>query len=158
MIWRRLLGYFPASLAGGLASFGAVFALTRLLSPADYGFYALALTTMGIVYTLSITWAEAAAYRFAGEAEAKNKTPDHIRTIMALLAASSALGIALMLGAILIATDPVLRMALAAAMSIPNWIFNISRKILPAICSGAAWRCFDTLRASKRRLHPHRAF
>jgi O-antigen/teichoic acid export membrane protein len=68
MIWRRLLGYFPASLAGGLASFGGVFALTRLLSPAEYGFYALALTTMGIVYTLSITWAEAAAYRFAGAA------------------------------------------------------------------------------------------
>ena len=49
MIWRRLLGYFPASLAGGLASFGGVYVLTRLLSPADYGFYALALTTMGIV-------------------------------------------------------------------------------------------------------------
>lgn len=117
MIWRRLLGYFPASLAGGLASFGAVFALTRLLSPADYGFYALALTTMGIVYTLSITWAEAAAYRFAGEAQTKGKTPDHIRTIMALLAASAALGIALMAGAILIAADPMLRMALTAAMS-----------------------------------------
>ena len=68
MIWRRLFGYFPASLAGGLASFGAVYALTRLLSPAEYGFYALALTTMGIVYTLSVTWAEAAAYRFAGAA------------------------------------------------------------------------------------------
>lgn len=117
MIWRRLFGYFPASLAGGLASLGGVFALTRLLSPADYGFYALALTTMGIVYTLSITWAEAAAYRFAGEAQAKGKTPDHIRTIMLLLAASSALGIALMLGAILIATDPMLHMALTAAMS-----------------------------------------
>jgi hypothetical protein len=84
MIWRRLFGYFPASLAGGLASFGAVFALTRLLSPADYGFYALALTTMGIVYTLSITWAEAAAYRFAGEAQAISaQDADHIRTIMA---------------------------------------------------------------------------
>lgn len=117
MIWRRLFGYFPASLAGGLASFGAVYALTRLLSPADYGFYALALTTMGIVYTLSITWAEAAAYRFAGEAHAKGKTADHIRTIMALLAASAALGIALMSGAILIASDPVLRVALTAAMS-----------------------------------------
>lgn len=117
MIWRRLFGYFPASLAGGLASFGAVFALTRLLSPAEYGFYALALTTMGVVYTLSITWAEAAAYRFAGEAQAKGRTADHIRTIMALLAASAALGIALMAGAILIATDPMLRMALTAAMS-----------------------------------------
>ena len=117
MIWRRLFGYFPASLAGGLASFGAVYALTRLLSPADYGFYALALTTMGVVYTLSITWAEAAAYRFAGEAQAKGRTADHIRTIMALLAASAALGIALMSGAILIASDPVLRVALTAAMS-----------------------------------------
>lgn len=117
MIWRRLFGYFPASLAGGLASFGAVFALTRLLTPAEYGFYALALTTMGVIYTLSITWAEAAAYRFAGSAEAQGETPDHIRTVMALLAASAAFGIALMSGAILITTDPMLRLALAAAMT-----------------------------------------
>ena len=117
MIWRRLFGYFPASLAGGLASFGAVYALTRLLSPADYGFYALALTTMGIVYTLSVTWAEAAAYRFAGAAQTEAARANHIRTIMALLAASAALGIAMMSAAILIASDPVLRMALIAAMT-----------------------------------------
>jgi O-antigen/teichoic acid export membrane protein len=117
MIWQRLFGYLPASLAGGLASFGAVYALTRLLSPAEYGFYALALTTMGLAYTLSITWAEAAAYRFAGEAQAKGAMPDHVRTIMVLLAVSSALGIALMVGAITIATSPVLRVALTAAMS-----------------------------------------
>ncbi len=117
MIWRRLFGYFPASLAGGLASFGAVFALTRLLSPADYGFYALALTTMGIVYTLSITWAEAAAYRFTGVASARGETPNHIRTILVLLATSAALGIALMSVTVLIATDPLMRMTLAAAMT-----------------------------------------
>ena len=117
MIWRRLFGYFPASLAGGLASFGAVYALTRLLSPADYGFYALALTTMGIVYTLSVTWAEAAAYRFSGAAQTDAARANHIRTIMALLAASAALGIAMMSAAILIASDPVLRMALIAAMT-----------------------------------------
>ena len=117
MIWRRLFGYFPASLAGGLASFGAVYALTRLLSPADYGFYALALTTLGIVYTLSVTWAEAAAYRFAGAAQTEAARANHIRTIMALLAASAALGIAMMSAAILIASDPVLRMALTAAMT-----------------------------------------
>lgn len=117
MFWRRLFGYFPASLAGGLASFGAVYALTRLLSPADYGFYALALTTMGIVYTLSVTWAEAAAYRFAGAAQTEVTRANHIRTIMALLAASAALAIAMMSAAILIASDPVLRMALTAAMT-----------------------------------------
>jgi O-antigen/teichoic acid export membrane protein len=117
MIWRRLFGYFPASLAGGLASFGAVYALTRLLSPADYGFYALALTTMGIVYTLSVTWAEAAAYRFSGAAQTDAARANHIRTIMALLAASAALGIAMMSAAVLIASEPILRMALIAAMT-----------------------------------------
>ncbi|MDP3736205.1 MAG: lipopolysaccharide biosynthesis protein [Hyphomonadaceae bacterium] len=115
MIWRRLFGYFPASLAGGLASFGAVYALTRLLSPADYGFYALALTTMGIVYTLAVTWGEAAAYRFAGEAVAKGAMPDHIRTVLALLAASAAVAIVVMLGAVTIASDPKLKLALAVA-------------------------------------------
>ena len=117
MIWRRLLGYFPASLAGGLASFGGVYVLTRLLSPADYGFYALALTTMGIVYTLSITWAEAAAYRFAGAADVRGETRDHVRTILLLLATSAAFGLILMSGAVLLAADPALRMALIAAMA-----------------------------------------
>jgi O-antigen/teichoic acid export membrane protein len=117
MIWRRLFGYFPASLAGGLASFGGVYVLTRLLSPADYGFYALALTTTGVVYTLSITWAEAAAYRFAGTADARGETPDHIRTVLLLLAASAAIGLALMSGAVLLAANPALRIALVAAMS-----------------------------------------
>ncbi|HVY89145.1 MAG TPA: lipopolysaccharide biosynthesis protein [Hyphomonadaceae bacterium] len=115
MIWRRLLGYFPANLAGGLASFGGVYALTRLLSSTDYGFYSLALTIMGGIYTLTITWAEAAAYRFAGEAAATNTMPDHIRTVMRLLAVSAALGIGLMLGAIAITVSPALRLALAAA-------------------------------------------
>jgi O-antigen/teichoic acid export membrane protein len=117
MIWRRLFGYFPASLAGGIASFGAVFLLTRLLSPSDYGFYALALTTMGIVYTLTVTWGEAAAYRFAGEASAKGQMPNHIRTVMALLAASSGVAIVVMLGAVLIAADPALKIALSVAGS-----------------------------------------
>jgi O-antigen/teichoic acid export membrane protein len=117
MIWRRLFGYFPASLAGGLASFGAVIVLTRLFSPADYGFYALALTTMGLVYTFCVTWAEAAAYRFAGEAAAKGAMPGHIRTVMALLAASSAIAIVVMLAAIALAAHPALKLALSVAGS-----------------------------------------
>ncbi|MEY2760018.1 MAG: hypothetical protein RIR33_3796 [Pseudomonadota bacterium] len=117
MIWRRLLGYFPASFAGALASVGGVYALTRLMSPADYGFYALALTTMGLVYTLSVTWAEAAAYRFGGAAAPDGERADHTRTVLGLLACSSAIGIALMSSALLIATEPAYRLALVAAMS-----------------------------------------
>jgi O-antigen/teichoic acid export membrane protein len=118
MIWQRLFGYFPASLAGGLASFGAVYALTRLLSPADYGFYALALTTMGVVYTLCVTWAEAAAYRFAGEASAKGSMADHIRTVLALLAGSAALAVVIMSGAVFAVGDGPIRAALIAATAV----------------------------------------
>lgn len=118
MIWRRLVGYLPASLSGGLASFGAVFLYTRLLSPSDYGLYALALTTMGVVYTLSITWAEAAAYRFAGEASAKHAMPNHVRTVLLLVAASAATGLALMALALPFAGDPKLKLALAIAMAV----------------------------------------
>lgn len=117
MIWRRLLGYFPASFAGALASVGGVYVLTRLMSPADYGFYALALTTMGLVYTLSVTWAEAAAYRFGGAAAPDGERADHTRTVLGLLACASAIGIALMSSALLIATEPAHRLALVAAMS-----------------------------------------
>ena len=116
MIWRRLFGYFPASLAGGLASLGSVFVLTRLLSPAEYGFYALALTAMGIVYTLCITWSEAAAYRFAGEALTMGAMADHVRTVMMLLAASAGAGIVAMAVMVLVAVDPLMMMTLVATM------------------------------------------
>ena len=141
MIWRRLFGYFPASLAGGLASFGAVYALTRLLSPADYGFYALALTTMGIIYTLTITWGEAAAYRFASEADARGEMAGHIRTVMTLLAASAAVAIVVMVGAVTIASDPKLKLALTVAGStmILAPIVNASQEISRAQQRVSRW-------------------
>ncbi|MDZ4759726.1 MAG: lipopolysaccharide biosynthesis protein [Alphaproteobacteria bacterium] len=115
MIWRHLFGYLPASLAGGLASFGAVFVYTRLMSAENYGFYALALTTMSVVYTLSITWAEAAAFRFEPEASAKGALPSHVRTLLWLAAGSVLLALAAMLATLPFAGHPSMRMALAAA-------------------------------------------
>lgn len=117
MIWRRLFGYLPANLVGGLAAFGSVFIYTRLLGAEAYGFYALALATMNIVYTLTITWSEAAAYRFAGEAQAKGTMPDHIRTILGLLFLSTTLGVGGMALATSLTNDPALRIALIAAMA-----------------------------------------
>lgn len=127
MIWRHLFGYLPANLVGGLASFGAVFVYTRLLGAEAYGFYALALATMNIVYTLSVTWAEAAAYRFAGEAAAKGGLPDHVRTVMGLLGLSVLLALSLMALALPFAGSPALRMALIAAMTtmaVQPWVMS----------------------------------
>lgn len=171
MIWRRLFGYFPASLAGGLASFGAVFALTRLFTPADYGLYALAVTTMGVVYTLAITWSEASAYRFAGEAHANGAMPDHVRTVMLLIAAAAAVGVAVMSVAVLIVAQPMLQAAMIAAIAtmIVTPVVNaaqemnkaqqrVSRYSLLRICQDVGSFALGTLLAWRTGLGPAAPF
>lgn len=83
-LFRHLAGYLPVNLASGIAAFGGVYVFTRLLGPEEYGRYALMLSVMALIHTLSLTPAEAAAYRFAGEADAKQRTPDHFRTTLSL--------------------------------------------------------------------------
>ena len=96
---RHLAGYLPVHLAGGIAAFGGVYVFTRLLGAEEYGRYALMLSVMALVHTLSLTSAEAAAYRFAGEAETKDKLPDHFRTTLSLTFRSLVLA-ALLIGAL----------------------------------------------------------
>lgn len=85
---RHLFGYLPVSLMGALVQFGTVFAFTRLLEASEYGRYALALSTMHLLHTLTLTWVEAAGYRFNGEADAKKTLPVHYRTTLSLCAVS----------------------------------------------------------------------
>jgi O-antigen/teichoic acid export membrane protein len=118
MIWRRLFGYLPANIAGGLASFGGVIVYTRLMTPEDYGRYALVLTFMSAVHTLTATWAEAAAYRFAGEAEAKGRLAAHVRTVMRLIAASTGVGLVLMLATLPFAASAELKLAILFAVAV----------------------------------------
>jgi O-antigen/teichoic acid export membrane protein len=118
MIWRRLFGYLPANIAGGLASFGGVIVYTRLMTPEDYGRYALVLTFMSAVHTLTATWAEAAAYRFAGEAEAKGRLATHVRTVLRLIAASTGVGLVLMLAALPFAASPELKLAILCGVAV----------------------------------------
>ena len=81
---RHLAGYLPVNIASGIAAFGGVYVYTRLLGPEDYGRYALMFSVMTLVHMLSLTSAEAAAFRFAGEAREKNKLADHFRTTLSL--------------------------------------------------------------------------
>jgi O-antigen/teichoic acid export membrane protein len=130
MIWRRLFGYLPASLTSGLASFGMVYAYTRLMGPHDYGLYALAVTSLGVVYTLAITWSEASAYRFAAEAEAKGAMADHVRTTFGLMLASVAVALCVM-GAALPFVSEHFRWALIATMCVmaAQPVVNIAQEI-----------------------------
>lgn len=81
---RHLAGYLPVNIASGIAAFGGVYVFTRLLDADEYGRYALMFSVMTMVHMLSLTAAEAAAFRFAGEAEAKKTLPDHFRTMLSL--------------------------------------------------------------------------
>ena len=92
---RHLAGYLPVNLASGLASFGAVYVFTRVMGADEYGVYALMLWTMAMIHTISLTWVEAAAYRFTAEAEARGDLAGHYRTAIRLMLKALALAFAL---------------------------------------------------------------
>ena len=71
MFLRGVLGYLPVNLIQAGVGFGSIVVLTRLLSPEDYGAYALAFSITSLVHLCMFTWIEAAVGRFyAAEAEA----------------------------------------------------------------------------------------
>lgn len=113
---RHLAGYLPVNIASGIAAFGGVYVYTRLLGPEDYGRYALMFSAMTMIHMLSLTATEAAAFRFAGEAEAKNNLPHHFRTILSLTLR------ALFLAAILVGALALAIGHLPAYMKILPWI------------------------------------
>jgi O-antigen/teichoic acid export membrane protein len=64
MLKRGLVGYLPVNVVQAIAGFGSIFLFTRILSPRDYGAYALAFSTTSLVYLAGLTWVEAAMARF----------------------------------------------------------------------------------------------
>ena len=81
MLGRSALAYIPVNLASVIYSFGGLAVLTRLLEPAEYGRYAIALITMLAVHMGLFTWLEAAMARYQARAEADNDVNSHLKTI-----------------------------------------------------------------------------
>jgi len=80
----RFLSLAPLQIAQALIGFGAIAAFTRLMSPEDFGRYALALSISMAAHTLMFTWAEAAAFRFFAAARAEKRLADHFATLLVL--------------------------------------------------------------------------
>ncbi len=132
MIWRHLFGYLPVNIVHGLVSFGTVFAYTRLLGDEGYGSYALVLTLMSASHTFTLTWTEASAYRFAGEAEAKGGMNDHIRTSLGLVGLSLIPALLIVAcGWLFTGNNPTMQMAMIwLALSLPCMsIVKLSQEI-----------------------------
>lgn len=93
---RHLAGYLPANLAGAIAAFGGVYVFTRLLGAEAYGRYALVFSVMTLIHTLALAPAEAAAYRFTGQARASGRTANHFAAVRVLIFRSLGLAALLM--------------------------------------------------------------
>lgn len=81
MFWRGVLGYLPVNIVQGVVGLLTIVVFTRLLTPEQYGAYAIAFSVVSLVHTATFTWLEAAVARFQA-AEAKAGTlADHFTTI-----------------------------------------------------------------------------
>lgn len=80
MFWRGVWGYLPANIIQGLVGFGAIMVFTRLLSPDDFGRYAIAFSVMTLVHVATFSWLEAAMARFWA-AEQGQSLADHFATL-----------------------------------------------------------------------------
>ena len=118
MLRRGLIGYLPVNVVQAVAGFGAIVLFTRLLSPADYGAYALGFSVMSLVHTCLFTWIESAMARFyVAEGEAGERG----RMLATLYSTWVAMALALPVvgGAILflLPAPPNLKLALAAGLA-----------------------------------------
>lgn len=81
MYRRGLLGYLPANITSGVVGLLTIVVFTRLLSPEQYGAYALSMSVMILAHTLLFTWTEAAMARFQARAREQGEVADHMATV-----------------------------------------------------------------------------
>ena len=81
MYRRGLLGYLPANITSGIVGLLTIVVFTRLMTPQEYGAYALAMTVMILAHTLLFTWTEAAMARFQARAREQGDIAGHMATI-----------------------------------------------------------------------------
>ena len=87
MFSKGLWGYLPANILQGLIGFATLMIFTRILSPEDYGRYALTFGISSLAQTLCFTWIEAAMARFyPAESRTDPEAPELYGTVYRLFA------------------------------------------------------------------------
>ena len=81
MFWRGVIGYLPVNIVQGVVGLLTIVTFTRLLSPGQFGDYALGFSVMSLTHTAIFTWNEAAMARLWAAQDVKGRTSDHVRTI-----------------------------------------------------------------------------
>ncbi len=87
MFLRGLWGYLPANILQGLIGFATLMVFTRVLSPEEYGRYAMAFGISSLAQTVFFTWIEAAMARFyPSESRTDTTAPELYGTVYRLFA------------------------------------------------------------------------
>ncbi len=128
MMGKSALAYLPVNLANIVASFGTIMILTRLLTGAEFGVYALCVITLQFFHMGSFTWVEAAIARFLPRAERDGVAHDYLKSLYLTAIIIGAIGFVLALVTLhLLPLDPSIKVILAFALGSTclQIIFNI---------------------------------
>ncbi|MDE1900768.1 MAG: GNAT family N-acetyltransferase [Alphaproteobacteria bacterium] len=90
MLGRQIIGYVPSLVVPGIVSFATVYSFTRLLDPAQYGHYALAINVMTMLLGVGFFWLQSAASRLLPQAVAQGREASFTATLYALYLLSGA--------------------------------------------------------------------
>lgn len=118
MFWRGVWGYLPVQAVQAMVGFGAIIAFTRLLTPEQYGHYALAYSVGSLIHTSFITWLESAMARFQVAESERGDLGAHLGTLHRTWVAMVAL-IAIVAAPVIafLPLDPALKLAIGAGMA-----------------------------------------
>jgi O-antigen/teichoic acid export membrane protein len=81
MFWKGVWGYLPANIVQGGVGFLAIFIFTRLLSPAEFGQYALAFSVLTLAHVAVFSWLEAAMARYWAAQKSEAEMAAHFASI-----------------------------------------------------------------------------
>ncbi len=123
MFWRGVLGYLPVNIVQGVVGLLTIVAFTRLLTPEEYGAYAVAFSVVAIIHTSLFTWLEAAMARFQPAVAKDGGIADHFATLYRTWGVL-ALGMAVISGAALLLWPMDLGLKLAIATGLGGTLFK----------------------------------
>jgi O-antigen/teichoic acid export membrane protein len=81
MFWRGVWGYLPSNIVQALVGFGSILVFTRILTPEEFGQYALGFSVMTLAHTCLFTWLEAAMARYWAAQKDAGSLADHFATL-----------------------------------------------------------------------------
>ena len=118
MFWRGVFGYLPANIVQAVVGVLTIVVFTRLLTPEQFGQYAVAFSVMTLAHVAVFTWLEASMARFW----AAQTSPDEIRphlagTYRAALVATVLAAPVAALALWLWPADPALKMAVGVGLA-----------------------------------------